>query len=103
MVHAEWHTSRNFLHWVKRLRKNACTDIPKSAGGHAHGRHEVVRIELAPPEPDGQTLTEPRNVISSAADTAMQLSISGAVLQIPNGTDPILLRQTTHILRELSC
>lgn len=52
---------------------------------------------------DVLTLTEPRNVISPAADNAMQLSISGAVLQIPNGTDPILLRQTIHILRELSC
>lgn len=92
-----------FYNWVKRLRKNGCTDIPKSAGGHAHGRQEVVRIELAPPEPDGQTLTEPRNVISPATDNAMQLSISGAVLQIPNGTDPILLRQTIHILRELPC
>ena len=43
-----------FYNWVKRLRKNGCTDIPKSAGGHAHGRQEVVRIELAPPEPNGQ-------------------------------------------------
>lgn len=93
-----------FYNWVKRLRKNGCTDIPKSARGDAHGRQEVVRIELTPPEPDGQTLSNIRNAISSeTADTAMQLSVSGAVLQIPNGTDPILLRQTIRILRELSC
>lgn len=49
-------------------------------------------------------------VISSVQDEinqpvqngVMELSISGAILQIPNGTDPVLLRQTLHILKELS-
>ena len=33
----------------------------------------------------------------------MEISIAGTVLRIPNGTDPVLLRQTLLVLKELSC
>ena len=65
---------------------------------------EIVKIELTP-------LGTNETVISAAQDQGtlsmqglvMELSIAGTVLQIPNGTDPVLLRQTLHILKELSC
>lgn len=93
-----------FYNWVRRLRQKGYTEIPDSISGHAPHRQEIVKIELTPPGTN-------ETVISTAQDQGtlsmqgrvMELSIAGTVLQIPNGTDPVLLRQTLHILKELSC
>ncbi len=95
-----------FYNWVKRLRQTGCRDIPDARAGHHSPRHqEVVKIEMTSPA----KLTE--NLISSfqepkpcqVSDGGMELSIAGTILRIPNGTDPVLLRQTLLILRDLSC
>ena len=93
-----------FYNWVRRLLQKGYTEIPDSISGHAPHRQEIVKIELTPPGTN-------ETVISAAQDQGtlsmqgrvMELSIAGTVLQIPNGTDPVLLRQTLHILKELSC
>ena len=45
----EWCMQNNirpgtFYNWVKRLRKNRCTEIPKAVRGQAHGRQELSRL-----------------------------------------------------------
>ena len=90
-----------FYNWVKRLRKAGCPDIPNAAGHHYSPRQqEVVKIELTSPDKTTGNLIpsfqepEPCQV----PDGTMELSIAGTVLRIPNGTDPVLLRQTLLIL-----
>lgn len=95
-----------FYNWVKRLRKAGCPEIPNAASHHHSPRHqEIVKIELTSPDKTAGNLIpsfqEPEPC--RMPDTAMELSIAGTVLRIPNGTDPVLLRQTLLILRDLSC
>ena len=45
----EWCMQNNirpgtFYSWVKRLRKNGCTEIPKAVRGQAHCRQELSRL-----------------------------------------------------------
>ena len=93
-----------FYNWVKRLRQKGCTEIPDALHGHIRKKQEVVKIELSSPitneipfSASGTQHCEP------SRKDRMKLSIAGTVLEIPNGTDPVLLRQTLHILKELSC
>ena len=94
-----------FYNWVKRLRQAGCHEIPTTSGHHSSRRQEVVKIELTSPDKATGTLIpsfrEPETC--QMPDGTMELSIAGTVLRIPNGTDPILLRQTLLILRDLSC
>ena len=93
-----------FYNWVKRLRQKGCTEIPDAIKGHVPHRQEIVKIEITPPginESLISTVQDQNNL--PIQNGIMELSIAGAVLQIPNGTDPVLLRQTLHILKELSC
>ena len=72
--------------------------------GHAPHKQEIVKIELTPHSKDEMFLSNVQEQSNqSLHNSVMELSISGAVLQISNGTDPVLLKQTLHILKELSC
>jgi len=94
-----------FYNWVKRLRKKGHTELPDAASHHAPRRQEIIKIELNSPDEMNRNLIpsfqepEPCQV----PDSSMELSIAGKILRIPNGTDPVLLRQTLLILRDLSC
>lgn len=95
-----------FYNWVKRLRQAGCHEIPNASIHHSLRRQEVVKIELASPDnATGKVVPsfhqEPETC--RVTDAAMEFSIAGNVLRIPNGTDPVLLRQTLLILRDLSC
>lgn len=93
-----------FYNWVRRLRQKGYTEIPNAISGHVHRRQEIVKIELTPPATNESVVSVAQNQGTlSMQDHVMELSIAGTVLQIPNGTDPVLLRQTLHILKELSC
>ncbi len=93
-----------FYNWVKRLRQKGCTEIPDAQKGHVPHRQEIVKIEITPPGINESLIsTVPDQNNLPIQNGIMELSIAGAVLQIPNGTDPVLLRQTLHILKELSC
>jgi len=93
-----------FYNWVKRLRQKGCTEIPDALKGHMTHRQEIVKIELTGPgtrETAISTIPEQNNL--PIQNGIMELSIAGTVLRIPNGTDPVLLGQTLHILKEFSC
>lgn len=93
-----------FYNWVRRLRQKGYTEIPDAISGHVPRRQEIVKIELTPPATNESVVSVAQNQGTlSMQDRVMELSIAGTVLQIPNGTDPVLLRQTLHILKELSC
>ena len=93
-----------FYNWVKRLRQKGCTEIPDALNRHSPHRQEIVKIEFPMPGTNEHVISSARDEINQPIQNGvMELSISGTVLQIPNGTDPGLLRQTLHILKELSC
>lgn len=93
-----------FYNWVKRLRQKGCSEIPDAIRKPVPHKQEIVKIELTSPgknETFFSTIQKHHN--SSQQSGVMSLSIAGTVLLIPNGTDPGLLEQTLHILKELSC
>ena len=93
-----------FYNWVKRLRQKGCTEIPDALNGHSPRRQEIVKIEFPTPGTTGTMISSAQDEINQPVQNGvMELSIAGTVLRIPNGTDPTLLRQTMHILKELSC
>jgi transposase-like protein len=94
-----------FYNWVKRLRKKGCHEIPVSARHSAPCRQEVVKVELPSHinGPASPRLTFQDTNLYPAAEPVMELSVAGAILRIPNGTDPAMLRQTLLVLKELSC
>lgn len=94
-----------FYNWVKRLRQKCCPELPDATGRNVPHRQEVVKIELASPDKATEKVMPSLREIEpcQVPDRVMELSVSGAILRIPNGTDPVLLRQTLHILKELSC
>lgn len=93
-----------FYNWVKRLRQKGCTEIPDAIKGHVPYRQEIVKIEITLPGTNETAISTVQDQSDLPLQNGvMELSIAGAVLRIPNGTNPILLRQTLHILKELSC
>lgn len=94
-----------FYNWVKRLRQKGCPELPDAAGHHVPHRQEIVKLELTLPDKANEKVVPSIQEMEygQIQDRAMELSVAGAVLRIPNGTDPTLLRQTLHVLWELSC
>ena len=93
-----------FYNWVKRLRQKGCTEIPDTLSSHSPHRQEIVKIEFPTPGTNGTMISSVQDEINQPVQNGvMELSIAGTALRIPNGTDPVLLRQTLHILKELSC
>ncbi len=93
-----------FYNWVKRLRQKGCTEIPDAIKGHVPHRQEIVKIEITLPGTNETAISTVQDQSDLPLQNGvMELSIAGAVLRIPNGTNPILLRKTLHILKELSC
>ncbi len=93
-----------FYGWVRRLRQKGYKDIPAPVHGQRAGaRQEVVRIE-----PDIPTLPDVSPAFPETEQpvfpvAAMELSLAGAVLRIPNGTDPVLLREAVRLLGDGPC
>ena len=88
-------TPGTFYNWVKRLRQKGCAGIPNAMRNPVPHKQEIVKIQLTAPAKSQND--------QSLHNGVMELSIAGTVLQIPNGTDPSLLRQTLQIRKELSC
>jgi transposase-like protein len=100
-----------FYNWVKRLRKSGCTDIPAAVRHCRPDRQEIVQISFNKPaeslHPDlsahsAEVVWETPCPTAREAN-AMELTMSGASLRIPNGTDPVLLKQTIRLLKGMSC
>ena len=93
-----------FYGWVRRLRQKGYQDIPEPVHNQrACTKQEIVRIG-----PDIPALPEAAPSFSETVQPVfpvpiMELSIAGAVLRIPNGTDPALLRETVRLIGGGSC
>lgn len=92
-----------FYNWVKRLRQKGYTEIPDALHGHIRQKQEIVKIELPNSIPNESAVFCADEYCGQSYKDMMKLSIAGTVLEIPNGTDPVLLREMLHILKELSC
>lgn len=93
-----------FYNWVKRLRQKGCTEIPDALNRHSPNRQEIVKIKFPMTGTNEPVISSVQDEIAQPVqNSVMEFSIAGMVLRIPNGTDPTLLRQTIHILKELSC
>ena len=95
-----------YYNGVKRLRKKGCQNIPDARRVHcAPQQQEVVKIELTSPDRATKKVIPSFQQPESCQmqESSMELSVSGTIRRIPNGTDSVLLRQTLLILRELSC
>ena len=99
-----------FYNWVKRLRQKGCMDFPASTGRSysAPESQEVVRVDFH--DTDTRSYEQPLNMIPTSTERnnisvaePMRLSVGSFLLTIPNGTDPQLLAQTLHIMKELEC
>ncbi|WP_435367465.1 hypothetical protein, partial [Faecalibaculum rodentium] len=64
---------------------------------------EIVRIE--PDIRQGRDVSPPllETAYPAFPVPAMELSVAGMVLRIPNGTDPALLRETVRLIGGGSC
>ncbi len=94
-----------FYGWVRRLRQKGYKDIPDPARSQCEkNRQEIIRIEPGVssgiPVPADTPLAFPEvpRTILPTSTPAMELSLAGAVLRIPNGTDPALLREAVRLL-----
>ena len=99
-----------FYNWVKRLRQKGCMDFSASTGRSysAPESQEVVRVDFH--DTDTRSYEQPLNMIPTSTERnnisvaePMRLSVGSFLLTIPNGTDPQLLAQTLHIMKELEC
>ena len=113
MTDYQWCVEHNikpgtFYNWVKRLRQSGNVDIPASAGNKEPAKQDIVEIHLRQP-----SVAVPASGMLSDAFTGtsqvpgqppmLELSIAGATLRIPQGTDPALLEQVLFILKGMPC
>ncbi len=93
-----------FYGWVRRLRQKGYQDIPEPVHSQrVNTKQEIVRIE--PDIPALPDVSPPllENAYPAFPIPTMELSIAGAVLRIPNGTDPALLGETVRLIGGGSC
>lgn len=98
-----------FYNWVKRLRQKG-TDLPANGVDGKPARQEVVRLDIPRPQfpasvvqpavlpPSGNYPDE-----TSSGFPTVDLSLAGAILRIPQQTDPAFLEQLIRILRNELC
>lgn len=98
-----------FYNWVKRLRQKG-TDLPENDVKGKPARQEVVRLDIPRPQfpvsvvqPDVPPPSENYPDETPAGFPAVDLSLAGAILRIPQQTDPAFLEQLIRILRNELC
>lgn len=89
------------------LRQSGNIDIPVPAGNKELAKQDIVEIHLGQPSavPASGMLSDAFTGTSpiSSQSPVLELSMAGAVLRIPQGTDPALLEQVLFILKGLPC
>ena len=97
-----------FYNWVRRLRQSGDMDAPVPTRKKEPARQDIVEIHLGQPSvampasgmlSDAFTCTSP----IPGQSPMLELSMAGATLRIPQGTDPAFLEQVLFILKGLSC
>ena len=93
-----------FYGWVRRLRQKGYADIPEAMKSQRTStQQEIVRIEHVPPALPDVSPSFSESTQPVCPPSTMELSITGALLRIPNGTDPALLRETVRLIGGISC
>ncbi len=93
-----------FYGWVRRLRQKGYKDIPEPVYSQRAGtKQEIVRIEPDTPAPQDAFPPFLETAHPMFPVPAMELSIAGAVLRIPNGTDPALLGEAVRLIGGGAC
>lgn len=97
-----------FYNWVKRLRQKGYANVPSASKRGKPVRQEVVKINTQAPsiivmEPEAvsEPVSCPASVISELP--VLELSMAGATVRIPHGTDTIFLEQLIRILGRTLC
>lgn len=112
MTDYQWCMAHNikpgtFYNWVRRLRQSGNMEIPAFAGNQEPVRQDIVEIHLRQPsavpasEMSSDTFTGTSPI--SSQPSVLELAMAGAVLRIPQGTDPVFLEQVLFILKGLLC
>ncbi len=111
----QWCTEHNikpgtFYNWIKRLRQKGCTGIPEATRCRTAQKQEIVQIKSVSNEHSAgfsemiqQSPTVSRMEPQVSFKPALELILSGSILRISNETDPRLLEEILHILRDVSC
>ena len=100
-----------FYNWVKRLRQKGCCDLPSATGQSSElsAKQEVVKLDFKEPSVVNDTeflhKSRPRcdYDVQMMDSPTMRLAIGDFLLDIPNGTDSLLLVQTIRALKEAQC
>lgn len=97
-----------FYNWVRRLRQGGNMNIPPPAGNKEPARQDIVEIHLGQPSaavPASGMLSDASTgtSLTSSQPPVLELAMAGAVLRIPQGTDPALLEQVLFMMKGLSC
>ncbi len=93
-----------FYGWVRRLRQKGYQDIPEPVHSQRAGtKQEVVRIGPDIPALPDASPAFLETVHPAFPVPAMELSVAGAVLRIPNGTELSLLREAIRLIGGGSC
>ena len=95
-----------FYGWVRMLRQKGYENIPKPAHSQRKcSKQEIVRIGPQPPAlPEAiSSIAEIPQEIPETPASVMELSISGSMIRVPNGTDPELFRQAVCLLKGYPC
>lgn len=97
-----------FYNWVSRCRKAASDQIQEPSYGHSESprpKQDVVPVDIVPesqPEPV-TTSAFTQHTLNLDNSHTIEISIKDLKIRIANGSDPILLSQTLHMLREFLC
>ena len=97
-----------FYNWVSRCRKAASAQIQEPSYGHLESsrpKQEVVPVEIVPePKPEPVTTSAfTQHGLNLDNSHTIEIAMKDLKIRITNGTDPILLSQTLHMLREFLC
>lgn len=95
--------------WVKRLRQKGYADLLPSSGHDSQSMHkqEVVKVDFntfgRSNSPWLIPMADSDNCVSIQDVPTVMLAFAKCTLSIPNGTDPCLLTQLLHSLKEFEC
>lgn len=97
-----------FYNWVKRLRQKGCVDVHPAGKNKQSFKQEIVKIDFpnsSTPILEAEAISEPISCSSSALPElpVLELSISGIIVRIPQGTDTAFLEHSLRIIRRTLC
>ena len=93
-----------FYNWVKRLLQKGYANVASASKRGKPVRQEVVKINTRAPSVivmEPEAVPEPATMLSELP--VLELSMAGATVRIPHGTDTVFLEQLIRILGRTLC